>query len=674
MKTNSLVWMGSAFVMASPLALAADESEPARVVEEIVVTGEKTSRPLSETASSVMAKTGEDLSSMAGVESSGDWLDHIPNIVTVEPGNDAPAVRGIDGTGPASGANAFLAGTRPRLTYQVDGRTLGFNESVFQSSSLWDIDQVEVYRGAQSTLQGRNSIAGSLVMKTADPTFDWQGKVRGMAGQQDHRGGSFAVGGPLVDQTLAFRVAGDYQRHKTSVDFTPYEEESEPDVYRTQTLRGKLLYVPSERWRTLLTAGVTDGKAPQSERVIRPFEEREAEFPNQPTFHSRNIFGILDSQWQLNDLVSVGLNLQTTDFHTDRHALTSQGNLEIDGQEKVFQPMLRIGDAAYDEISGFVAAYIFRSSQDEYIDLFGGGTFRDETENNALLGELNWRVSELLGLTIGARYEQETRYRVGSAGPLAIDYQDEHKEFLPKLTASFYLESGWILGATVGRGYNGGGAGITFYSPYVDYSYDPEFIWNYEGFLRGSLLDQRLGLTANLFYNRFRDMQLPFNLSSGSTIISNAEKASTMGLEAGVDYYFSEGNEVYLNLGLLKTRVDSYDDDTVEGNELARSPAFSMDTGFVTTPLDGLEMTLSVRYTDSYYSDVTNTARGKVDPYTVVNAQVSYQMEQTRWFLAGKNLLDSDSEVSILTGDTAADDSATLLQPRTLLAGVEYGF
>ncbi len=673
---NPLVWLGSTVMATTSVVSLAETGQEGNdsLIEEIVVTGEKTSRPLSRTASSVLANTREDLESMAGVQMSGDLLVHIPNIVTVEPGNDAPAVRGIDGTGPASGANAFFAGTRPRLTYQVDGRTLGFNEAVFQSGSLWDVDQAEVYRGPQSTLQGRNAIAGAVVMKTADPTFEWQGKVRGLAGQQAYRGSSVMVSGPLLEDTLAFRVSGDYQRHETAVGFTPYDEESEPDLYRTQTLRGKLLFIPSDTVRTLLTAGVTDGRAPQSERVVRPFEDRVAEFPNQPTFHSRNIYGMLDTQWQASEWVSLDVNLQTTDFHTDRHALTGQGNLEIDGLEKVFQPLLRLGDPDYDALSGFVAAYVFRSVQDEYIDLFGGGTFRDETENDAIFGELDWRINDAIGLTLGARYEEESRYRVGGAGPLMIDFEDDYQEFLPKATVSWYPTAEWTAGVTAGRGYNGGGAGITFSAPFVGYSYDPEYIWNYEGFVRGQLLGRRMGVTANVFYNQFDDMQLPFNLASGSTVIRNAERATTWGLEAGMDYYFSEGNEVYLNLGVLKTRVDRYGDDTVEGNELARSPAYSMDTGLLATPYDGLELTVSVLYTDAYYSDATNTPRGKVDPYTVMNAQVSYQMEKTRLFLSGKNLLDNDSEVSILTGSTAADDSATVLQPRTLLAGVEYGF
>src|SRR3546814_10882597 len=104
------------------------------------------------------------------------------------------AVRGLDGTGPASGANAFFAGTRPRLNFQLDGRTLTYNEAIYLDGLLWDVQQMEVYRGPQSTLQGRNAIGGVVAIKTADPTFDWQGKVRGVIGGDKTRQISGAVG------------------------------------------------------------------------------------------------------------------------------------------------------------------------------------------------------------------------------------------------------------------------------------------------------------------------------------------------------------------------------------------------------------------------------------------------------------------------------------------------
>src|SRR3546814_15009590 len=73
---------------------------------------------------------------------------------------------------------------------QVDGRPLGFNELIFGNASLWDVQQVEVFRGPQSTIQGRNSIAGAVVLKTNDPTYYTEGAAQFQGGELDERQGS----------------------------------------------------------------------------------------------------------------------------------------------------------------------------------------------------------------------------------------------------------------------------------------------------------------------------------------------------------------------------------------------------------------------------------------------------------------------------------------------------
>ena len=148
-------------------AWAAEAEQAPGSVDDIVVTAERANRTLRETSSSVDVSTREDIERKSGVYSANDLLDRIPNILSIEPGNDLPAVRGVDGTGPGGGATAFFAGARPRLSFQVDGRTLSANEATFGDTSLWDVQQVEVYRGPQSTLLGRNAIAGVVAIKSA---------------------------------------------------------------------------------------------------------------------------------------------------------------------------------------------------------------------------------------------------------------------------------------------------------------------------------------------------------------------------------------------------------------------------------------------------------------------------------------------------------------------------
>lgn len=652
--------------------VVAQEAEPTKL-DVITVSAEKTDRLLKYTASSVVVADEKQLTEQ-GITSANELLERIPNIVTVEPGNDAPTVRGIDGTGPAVGANAFFAGTRPRFSYQVDGRTLGFNEAVFQNASVWDVDQVEIYRGPQSTLQGRNAIAGTLAIKTADPTFDWEKRARIIAGGQHSRVLSGVVSGPLVDDVLAFRVAADFQTHDSDIEFTAYPEEADPGLHRSTTLRAKLLFTPTPDVRSLLTFSHVNARAPQAEYVGVPFSDGVAKFPEQPTFLSRNATVISDTSWEISDFVSLEAYIAYTDFRTIRRTPAGTGNVEITGDEIVLEPRINLGNTG-DRLSGFLAAHIFRTDQFETIDFFGGGSYTDETENNAVYGEATFNATDAMSITLGARYEEEERTRFGAAGPLALDFNETYREFLPRATVTYDLNPAWTVGATVGRGYNGGGAGITFAPPFTAYTYDAEYVWNYEGFARAELMNGRLELTGNLFYNDYSDLQLPFILGVNSTVIRNAEKATTYGLEAGARYLFAADSEVYVNAGLLQTKVDSYSDPLIEGNDLARSPAFTTDVGFSWAVDDNWEVAGDARFTDTYYSDAANSsARGKIDPYVVVNAQVAYKFGDVRLFVNANNLFDNDTVINLVQGTTAADDYATVMQPRLVTAGIEFNF
>ena len=572
-----------------PISAAQAQVRGPDAIDDIVVTAEKSNRSLRDTASSVTVVTNEAAERM-GVYGTNELLDRMTNLVNIKPGNAAPTVRGIDGTGPAQGTDAFFAGTRPRLNYQIDGRTLGFNEAIFQNGTLWDIDQIEVYRGPQSTLQGRNAIAGTIAIRTADPTLNWEGRARALIGNQGERQVSGALSGPIAQDLLAFRLSADFRRSQSYVDFTPYPEEAHPNRFQTLTLRGKLLLTPTPDVRSLVTVSYVDGRTPQSEYVLGPnYDQKIPQSALQPVFRSRDTTGIWDTSWKVSDLVTLQAYLSATDFRTDRYSPAGQGNVRLDGKEYVAEPFVRLRSPD-GRFSGFVAAYIFRTHQNETIDLYGGGAFRDRTQTTAAFGEFTGKLTDALTLVLGGRYEVEHRFRTGYAGPFLIDFDETYREFLPKATLSLRASDAITVGVTAGRGYNGGGAGFTYYEPYVSYTYKPEFVWNYEGFLRSALAGGKITLTANVFYNDYKGLQLPYSLGVLSTVIRNADKATTYGAEAGVSWNPSKGNSVYANIGLLKTKVNRYDDPLVQGNDLLHAPAFTSDVGFTFSPDGKFEM------------------------------------------------------------------------------------
>jgi outer membrane receptor protein involved in Fe transport len=660
--------------------------------DAIIVTAERSNRTLQNTATSVEVLTGKDIDHTPGAQTTYDILSRIPNIVATRSANNAPAIRGIDGGGPAVGANAFFAGTRPRVNFLVDGRTLTFNEAIYIDGGIWDAQQIEVYRGPQSTLQGRNAIGGVIAIKTADPTFDWQGKVRGLIGGDDLRQIFGAVGGPLIANVAAFRIAADFRREDAQVETFPYAELKHPGRYRSLNLRGKLLITPTEMpdFRTLLTLSYTDSYAPQTLSVARPFGDYISSQTGvgnaaTPRFRTRALAGIADTSWQLADGITLSNFFTGTHFLVNRYINTGNGIARIDGQEFTIEPRVRFGQAS-DTMSGFIAAYWLHSQQHEAIDLFGGGKFFDKTLTRAVFGEVSWKPSPLFDLTLGTRYEQENRDRTGGAGVFLIDYHKNFHAFLPKATASLHPNSDLTVGATIGHGYNSGGAGFAFNPPFPSFTYGKETVWNYEGFVRSALLGGRLNVDANIFYNDFHGLQLPFVVpgstpAAPATVIRNADRATTYGIEGNLRFRVVKGLDLTAGTGLLKTKVNRYDDPNVQGNDLARAPAFTFNAGLSATPLPRIDISADVQYTDTYYSDVFNNARGKTKPYAIANAQIGYRLQLgARLFVSVTNLFNETTPVLINTnGIKATDgnpaiDTANMPLKRRVSGGVEFNF
>lgn len=654
--------------------------ELAGLAESVIVHGERSARSLRDTAASVAVFDARTLEERPLLIGTTDLMARIPNVTATGTNNFAPAVRGADGTGPAQGADAFFAGTRPRLNVQIDGRPASYNEVVFGDVGLWDVEQVEVFRGAQSTLQGRNAVAGTVSIKTKDPSYQPEAKVRVGGGTFDSFLLSAVASGPLVDDRVAARFSVDRSTSESFVNgYTPFERVENPGAFEALTLRGKVLIEPdaAKRFWNLVTVNHSNVSGPQTEGVLRPFDEHVSSYPEMPVFEPRATSLVVESRWRTRQDLTYEHTFALTDLRIERKATPGDGNAEIDGNELMFEPRVRFA-SANSRLKGFAGLYLFRQHQDEAIDLFGGGTFDDRTNTVAGFGELTLSVPGNVDITLGGRVEREHRRRTGSDGPFTIDFDATYRVFSPKVGLAWHAAETVTVGAVVSRGYNAGAAGFTFEAPFVSYTFDPEFVWNYEAFGRADLLDGRLGLTANLFFSDYRDMQLPFDLNPDpriwSFVVRNAESAVTYGGEFGATWRGIPGLELFANAGLLQTDIRSFPGSSVEGNELAQAPAFTSDFGALYRHRSGIDVGVDARYSEAYYSSVTNDPRGKVDPYTVVNAQAGYSINRARVFAFVTNLFDSAAPTLLEPGATPAEDVGVLLRPRRAGVGMTWTF
>ena len=641
----------------------AEESKQTTVLDEITVTGEKLERSQSSTGSSTSVVTAEQLKREPNLLSATQLLKRDVNILDTGLGNDLPTVRGVDGSGPAVGAVAFFAGSRPRLNMQIDGRTSSYNELAFGTKSLWDMKQVEIYRGAQSYAQGRNAIAGAVVMTSNDPTQEWEGAAKLNMGNHRLTQTAALISGPVVKDELAFRLSVDHQQRETAVDLPHYDPAGNPRWFKATNTRAKLLWTPSALpdLYSRLTFNHLNARAPQSETELQPNSPRYT--PERPVFQTRSASTIWDIGYQFSEHWKWENKLVYTHFIHDRKT-TSPFNTalppnrrgvpaRVDGNEFQIEPIVKYESKKY---RGLFGLFYFNAKQDESVTMLNGRiartpittNFNDKTKTKAAFGEITFTPDIPFELTLSARYEQEHHQRKGKSAMFSINRDKKYNVFLPKADIAWKINDDQRLGFKVGKGYNPGGAGVTFGVPYTSYEYDAEYVWNYELYHRWTSADKRLRINSNLFYNDYKDMQLPFTLGPNSIVIRNADKVVTYGAEINTEWQATEKLALNAGIGMLKTDIKRYPNSSIEGNKLARAPSFSGKVGANYRLLDHLEIGTNYSYNSSYYSTADNLANGKVGHYDQLDVYLAYDFKHARITLYADNVLNSRKDILLV--------------------------
>lgn len=240
---RSLLTACSLAILALAHAASAEETPPgvvsaadqATAVEAIVVTGEKTSRSIQDTVSSVAVATAARIER----ENLRTFYDVVARTANMSEtyGKTGFTIRGV------SNMNVSGGGTGGLATVYVDGAALPLEATFGGPLELWDIGQVEVLRGPQSTLQGRNSLAGAVIITSANPTYTPSFRASVGLASGDERTAGVAAGGPIVADQLAFRVAV----QKKESDGFVYNPTLKQDIEAVDNLyvRGKLLFTPT---------------------------------------------------------------------------------------------------------------------------------------------------------------------------------------------------------------------------------------------------------------------------------------------------------------------------------------------------------------------------------------------------------------------------------------------
>ncbi|MEM9783213.1 MAG: TonB-dependent receptor, partial [Pseudomonadota bacterium] len=577
------------------------------------------------------------------------------------------------------------------------------------TSSVFDVDFVEVVLGPQTTGGGINGAIGAVNVVTRDPTNDVE--VEGLAqfGSFEQYKVAGLVSGPVIENELFARASFDVNFRETYLDYTnPSLIRSPEEIFEFSqvTARGKLVWLPSFiddlRVESSYTFSESDG--PQTERIAGPntqatIESFVRDSSNVAAFFNQSHSGYIEADYLLSE--NVALNNHFTAAFSELRRRSGNRTFRLDQETLDFQNEFSMDITALDGRLSISPGIILRL-QDVAMDwdYFGPSPIDDQRTSIGIYAEGTYAITDKLRATAGLRYQRDAQKRDGTLSgnapgelnnPTTIDFDEAFDAFLPRFGLEYDVTDDLRIGAFAARGFTPGG--FTFVRPSGDLAGDgvtpfllPEFEeetrWTYEGYLRSRHFDDRLELFFNVFYNDINNLQLRETVQVAtdpdifSSVVQNAERGRTFGAELSISAVPTPWLEVSGSLGLLQTEIQEFSAaPDVEGNDLEQAPTFNASFSVDVEPIENLFLGATVSFVDGYFSEFDNDPLEETNFRTTLDFRASYApIENVELFAAANNVLDQRelTDISIFSGGTRIGGST--VKPREFIGGLRVRF
>ncbi len=610
---------------------AQQPSEPRRGIESIVVTAQKREENLQEVPLAISAYGERDLERLL-VNRTEDIAKYTPglNIVVGTGGNSRgqPFVRGL-------GQTDFFPGLSSRVGMYIDGMYLGNQTGML--GSLVELERVEVLRGPQGTLYGRNTIGGAINLISKKPSANPGARLQVNVGDYNYMETRGSINVPLLSETLFARIA--FQRAVRDGFDRNYAAGSgtrDTEDLNRMGLRTSLRWTPTDDLtvdyvfeRTRLDENDSgeriSGTFPISNAERLAFFNTRISERGDPFYQGR---AEANGDNATNDLatwfngvtitydVSETLQLKSTTGWRKMRITTMS---DLDGTERnifatqshqkhrqLYQELQAVGELADGFLDYVIGGTWFEEEYDteqtNYI--FGNRSqFRDVPGDAYAWGaysQMNAHVTEKLTLTAGLRYtkeKKESSYVVLSGGALTprFGFEDRFDSWSPLARAAYQWTEDFMTYAQWSRGYQAGGfparppTNLDLIKPF-----DEEKLSAWEAGAKSSWADGRLQINVAGFYYDYDDQQVQtFDALAGGTIIDNAGKSRVRGAEVELRAVPIPGLDIMLGHALLYSDFSEFKDGGVDIKDFraptqAPTRTFSGNVQYSLPPLSGL--------------------------------------------------------------------------------------
>ncbi len=595
-----------------------------------------------------------------------------------------------------------------------------------QLSSMFDfndVQRIEVLRGPQGTLYGRNSSAGAIRIITADPNNEFHTNDSLSYGNYTAVKAQASVSGPLIRDRLYASVAFiDNRRDGIDYDPTLHRDVNRIDV---DAARLKLRWTPTQKWDVLATLnGMVDRSDSRSyipvsqpgafSRTTSYSEVNPYQHLNQGSSSLRAIYKVNDNLELKSISALSGFDLNPVYYDNDGAAALIQKNLihysDGDFTEEIqanghYKALTFSSGAFYLHEQFFVQrdGYSRKNAMDtdpattptNYATLRAHNT--TYTDSLALFGEANLKVTDWATVTAGLRdtieakefkFNNKNLDLGGNVTGQSIQGDTHHRwaALTPKVGLSFQWVPSILQYFSYSRGFKSGGFDNRATNlALAEHAFNPEYVNTYETGLKTEFFGHHLRANAAGFYNDYRDLQVSYTDPAypGNSVRGNAGKAHTAGVELETDTRLPLGFSLQLAGGYLHAIYDSYKNAggagvNADGHPLINAPKWNFNGGAtyeIPLPLPGFyRIGTDVEWSSEVYNSALARVQDRVPEQTFWNGTVSWTSDNEHFTatLASRNILNSQRPVTSTYTPSTGVYYHNYPDPRTVLATLRY--
>ncbi len=623
---------------------------------------------------SVVTLTSEDIEDK-GITNLATFSDYIPNVnfsTSQNVGNNFITVRGI---------SHIRNGDSP-IAFVIDGVTLPDANMINQE--LFDLAMIEIVKGPQGALYGKNAIAGAINITTQQPTNSFRNKLKLGVASGNEMKAQLSSTGPLVKDKLYYRISGSYKKGDGVIENLTLNKPV--DFIEDLTMRAQIKSKLSDNITATITGQFNDvkGGAVYSATAVNGSTYDPDDFDNQQ---------VVGDQFGVSSLKGVYGNLKV-DFKFDKVKLVSStsynksdrnhvGDLDFgpadilrqiqDSNTKTINQELKLssinqGSSKFNwDLGGFYQVsdrllytkatadfgffappYAPTGTQSD----FAVSDFTNTYNTVAVFGFADFKVSDKFTISAGLRYDQDKITQDNRTSKTNFSKTDAQLQ--PKLSLALKATDNMMMYANYGRGYRNGGfnQGKTIR---FDADFRAEITDNFEFGIKNNYWNNRLILNMSMYYIDFTDQQqYALIIDGGGNILIgnfNFEKSKSYGFEVDLKLRPSKYLDVIASYGVSKSKI-------VEGTSTySVAPNASFDVSGMNTPLIpqrsfsvGLESKFNITEKIIFNAGVHLKGTGQIywhednaassAGYNLLNARMGLTFNAVTFTVWGKNILD----------------------------------